>query len=271
MSDLELPAWADEDLDLDRPNVARIYDYYLGGFHNFDVDRRAAAQLDRIFPDSRLMAVVNRAFLRRAVNFMLDEGIDQFLDIGSGIPTVGNVHEIVQERNPAGHVVYVDNDPVAVKHSQRILQGNEHAAIVRADALQPDRVIQHAQTQRLLDFRRPLGLLFVAFWHLFADDDAVHCAVSSYYDILAPGSLVALSHTTSDGARPEYLEAVEAYKKSARAGKLRTHAEISGLFQDLQLVEPGLVRAPRWRPESAGDDLLDDPREFPYAGVARTD
>lgn len=269
MTDSQGPAWADEEIDLEKPNVARIYDYYLGGFHNFEVDRQAAAQIDKIFPQSRIMAVVNRAFLRRAVNFMLDEGINQFLDIGSGIPTVGNVHELVQKRIPTGRVVYVDIDPVAVKHSQRILQGNEYAAIVRADALKPELVLQHEHTQQLLDFRRPLGLLFVAFWHLFADDEAVHRAARSYYDVLASGSLVALSHTTSDGARPEYLEAVEAYKKSARAGKLRTHAEISELFYDLQLVEPGLVRTPQWRPERADDELLDGPREFPYAGVAR--
>lgn len=269
MPDSLRPTWADEEADLEKPNVARIYDYYLGGFHNFEVDRQAAAQLDEIFPDTRLMAVVNRAFLRRAVNFMLDQAIDQFLDIGSGIPTVGNVHELVQKRNPSGHVVYVDIDPIAVKHSQRILQGNEHAAIVRADALEPELVLQHEHTQRLLDFQRPLGLLFVAFWHLFDDDAAVHRAARSFYDVLAPGSLVALSHTTSDGARPEFMEAFEAYRKSARVGKLRTHAEISELFHDLQMVEPGLVRAPQWRPERADHDLLDDPREFAYAGMAR--
>src|SRR5438132_3220948 len=135
--------WVPAEVPLDRPNVARMYDYFLGGGHNFAIDREAAEHLFTVYPDLPLISQVNRAVLRRAVRFLLDQGVDQFLDIGSGIPTAGNVHEIVQKVNPAARVVYVDFDPVAIAHSRAILQGTTNAVAVLADARRPAELVGH--------------------------------------------------------------------------------------------------------------------------------
>ncbi len=154
----------------DIPSVARMYDYFLGGYHNFAADRQAAERVLAQFPDTRFIAQANRAFLRRAVTFLGEQGIAQFLDIGSGILTVGNVHEIVQAGNPNARVVYVDSDPVAVIHSETILADNPNAAAVRADARQPEAILAHPEVRRLLDPARPLAVLLVALLHFVTDD-----------------------------------------------------------------------------------------------------
>src|SRR5262249_8430919 len=159
---------------LDRPSAARMYDYFLGGHHNFEVDRKAADQATAIWPEMPLVLRANRAFLRRAVRFMVGQGIDQLLDVGSGIPTVGNGHEAARRINPAVRVVYVDNDPVAVAHSRALLQASTDAAIVQADACRPEEILGHPDVARLLDFKKPLGVLVVALLHFVVDDDAAY-------------------------------------------------------------------------------------------------
>ena len=136
---MQRPPWAPREIDLNRPSAARMYDYYLGGSHNFAIDRQVAEQAIAMWPDLPIIMQANRAFLRRAVRFLAAQGIDQFLDIGSGIPTVGNVHEVAQQANPESRIVYVDIDPVAVAHSQAILAGNPHAAVIQGDAPTPIR------------------------------------------------------------------------------------------------------------------------------------
>src|SRR2546423_11334318 len=146
-----------------------MYDYFLGGYHNFEIDRKAAEAAIAIYPDFALVMRANRAFLRRAVEYLVAQGVDQFLDIGSGIPTVGNVHEVAQRANPAARVVYVDSDPVAVAHSSAILQGTANTAVIRADTRHPAQILGHPDVRRLLHFDKPLALLLVFILHFIID------------------------------------------------------------------------------------------------------
>ena len=150
------PDWIPESVPRDRPSVARMYDYHLGGYHNFAIDREVADAAVAAYPDLPLVMRVNRAFLRRAVKFLIDEGVEQFLDLGSGIPTVGNVHEVAQRANPAARVIYVDVDPVVVAHGQMILGDNPQVAVIRADLRQSKAILQYPEARRVLDLERPL-------------------------------------------------------------------------------------------------------------------
>ncbi len=265
---MERPSWVTEDVDLDRPSVARVYDYFLGGSHNFAVDREMAEQLLRLAPDAAEVMRANRAFLRRAVRFMIDEGITQFLDIGSGIPTVGNVHEIAQKANPAINVVYVDIDAVAVAHSRAMLEGQSNTAIVRADLREPAAILAADEVTRLIDFSRPVGLLIVSVLHFLADDGHPQEATAQLREALPPGSLLAISHSMW-GARPETAEVEKLYQRSTNQVIPRTAEEIAAFFGDFDLVEPGVVFLPVWRPDSP-DDVDDHPERFvSLAGVAR--
>lgn len=266
---MDTTTWAPDEILPDRPNAARIYDYYLGGYHNFEVDRLAADRLAETNPDVRLSSWVNRAFLRRCVQFLVGQGIDQFLDIGSGIPTVGNVHEIVQAADPSARVVYVDVDPVAVAHSQAMLRDNPHAVAIRADARQPDQILDHAEVRRLLDWSRPAAVLFVAVLHLLPDDDQAYHTVVTLRDVLAAGSYVAVSHPSYEDAPPTLMEQInELTEASASHYQYRALAKIRRFFDGLDLIEPGLVHTPLWRPESPQDLLVDEPRRaFCFAGV----
>jgi len=246
-----------------------MYDYYLGGYHNFEVDRQAAEQVLALSPDSRLAAHANRAFLRRAVAYLVAQGIEQFLDIGSGIPTAGNVHEIAQRANPAARVVYVDSDPVAVRHSEAILAGNPHAGVIQADARYPEQILDHAETRRRLDFSRPVGVLLVAILHFVPDDTEAYRSVRVLRDAAVAGSYVVISHATNENLPREVVDQAEKlYARSTNPAKARRRAEIERFFDGLEMVEPGLVYVPLWRPESPDDLLLDQPeRSLIIGGV----
>ena len=262
-------------IDTTRPSAARMYDYYLGGFHNFEVDRQAADQLLKIYPQARDIAVANRAFLRRAVEFMVSQGIDQFLDLGSGIPTVGNVHEVAQAANPEARVVYVDIDPIAVAHGRAILEGNERATVIQADARDVESILNHPDTQRLLDFSKPVGFLAVGFFY-FIDDEGVRHILDMFNQLAVSGSYLALSHlsdddeiVTNDAIRMAIEKGKEIYARSPSPLYWRKKQEIEAMFEGWKLVEPGLVFVPLWRPESDEDPGLDDPAALAmYAGVA---
>jgi SAM-dependent methyltransferase len=148
--------------DIERPSPARIYDYFLGGYHNFEADRVVAEKFRKLLPEVPLYMRANRAFLRRVVRCLTDSGIDQFLDIGSGIPTVGNVHEVAQAINPAARVVYVDIDPVAVRQSEEILRGNANATAIQGDLRQPEKILEHPEVRRMLTFDKPVAVLLMA-------------------------------------------------------------------------------------------------------------
>ncbi|SEC70585.1 O-Methyltransferase involved in polyketide biosynthesis [Streptomyces sp. 3213] len=269
---MERPAWAPRSIDISVPSVSRIYDYYLGGSHNFEVDREAARKAMEFLPGLPKIMQANRAFMRRAVRFAAAEGITQFLDIGSGIPTFGNVHEVAQEASPGAHVMYVDHDPVAVAHSQAVLAGNETAGVVAADLRKPQEILASAEVQRLIDVNRPVALLLVAILHFVEDADDPYGAVAQLRDALAPGSLLILTHASYEGIPlpPERAEgAVDVYKDIRNPLIMRSREEIARFFEGYDMVEPGLVPMPDWRPDTAPED--EDPYSFSgFAGVGRT-
>jgi hypothetical protein len=248
--------------------VARVYDYLLGGWHNFAVDREMAAQLLTLAPDAADVMRANRAFLRRAVRFIVSEGVTQFLDVGSGIPTVGNVHEIAQKANPATKVAYVDIDPVAVAHSRAMLKGQENTSIVRGDLRKPAAILADPEVQRVIDFSRPVALLIVSVLHFIADEDDPQGATAQLRDALPSGSYFAMSH----GAwadRQESAQVEELYQRTTSQVIARPADEIAAFFGDVRLVEPGLVFLPAWRPDSP-DEVDDHPERFvSLAGVGR--
>ncbi|MCX4766850.1 SAM-dependent methyltransferase [Streptomyces sp. NBC_01275] len=269
---MERPAWAPRSIDVSVPSVSRIYDYYLGGSHNFEVDREAARRAMEFMPGLPKISQANRAFMRRAVRYAVGEGITQFLDIGSGIPTFGNVHEVAQAASPGAHVVYVDHDPVAVAHSQAVLAGHDTVDVVAADLRKPREILSSPQVQHLIDPDRPVALLLVAVLHFVEDADEPYAAVAELRDALAPGSLLVLTHASYEGIPlpPERAEgAVDVYKDIRNPLIMRSRDKIARFFEGYDMVEPGLVPMPHWRPESAAED--EDLYAFSgFAGVGRT-
>ncbi|MBQ0826063.1 SAM-dependent methyltransferase [Streptomyces tagetis] len=269
---MERPAWAPRSIDITVPSVSRIYDFYLGGSHNFEVDREAARKAMEFLPGLPGIMRANRAFLRRAVRYAAEEeGIAQFLDIGSGIPTFGNVHEVAQRSRPGARVVYVDHDPVAVAHSQAVLAGNEDADVVAADLRKPAEILSSAPVERLLDLNRPVALLLVAVLHFVEDADDPYAAVAGLRDALAPGSLLVLTHASFDGAPSLAARgdgAAGVYRDIRNPLIMRSREDVARFFEGYDMVEPGVVAMGRWRPEAAEDD---DPYAFSgLAGVGRT-
>lgn len=268
MSSTERPNWAPESIDLDRPNAARVYDYLLGGAANFEQDRVFAEKVIAAMPHARTAARLNRAFLHRAVRFCVDAGIRQFIDVGSGIPTAGNVHEIAQSIAPECRVLYVDNEPVAVTHSELLLRGNDNADAIRADLADPEAVLQSEAAARLIDFDQPMAVLMVSVLHFVAEDPDPHAAVRRYVDVMAPGSYLVLSHAanlTTDGS----IKTEKLYRQSNNPGVARSNGEILAFFDGTEIVEPGLVWTPEWRPESPGDVGENPEMSLVYAGVGR--
>ncbi|GAA0609522.1 SAM-dependent methyltransferase [Kutzneria viridogrisea] len=262
------PHWRPAEVDITRASAARMYDYYLGGAHNFAVDRQRAAEVLAVLPQARVFARQNRAFLRRAVRYFVAQGIRQFLDLGAGLPSAGTVHQIAQAIAPECRVVYVDNEPTAVAHGQLLLAGNPLAACVQADITQPEQVLKHLETRRLLDFDQPLGVLLCAVLHFVPDERDPAGVVRAYREVLAPGSMLALSHATATDYPDQLAEVVNTYRATQNQAYLRTRAEVTGLVASFEhLVWPGVVYTPEWRPEHVAD--IGDPTEsLAYAVVA---
>jgi len=253
------PDWVTEGIDLNRPNPARIYDYLLGGHHNFAADRAVADRLAETRPHVKIATVCCRAFVRRAVNVITAEGVEQFLDIGSGLPTVGNVHDLVHARRPQARVVYVDVDPVVIAHSSQMLDDEPYVTIIEADVRDPASILEHRETRDLLDFSQPVGLMMTSLLHFIVDDDLAYRSVEILIDALPTGSYVAVSHAwLSAGSRESFAEMTESYKPAA-SSRPRPRASIARFFDGLELLEPGLVAPQFWRPEEPDDPFLDDP------------
>ncbi|MFL6120844.1 SAM-dependent methyltransferase [Actinophytocola sp.] len=261
--------WVPTSVNIDKPSAARMYDYLLGGSHNFAVDREFLENtILAIQPEIKRFAIMNRAFMRRAMLFMLDQGIRQFLDLGSGIPTVGNVHEIAHRVDPSARVVYVDNEHVAVAHGQLLLEGKSNVVIVQGDITKPGLILSDQETRRVLDFDQPIGLLAITIGHYILDDQDPEQVFAAYRDALPSGSYLAMTHLTSDFSVVNADELTDAMKKSQNNVRARTRSEVLSLFGDFELVEPGLVTTSQWRPETPGE--IEDPeRDGLYAGVAR--
>ncbi|GAA1330267.1 SAM-dependent methyltransferase [Pseudonocardia xinjiangensis] len=247
---MERPNWVSAEIDLERPSGARVCDYFLGGAHNFAVDRELAEIVSRMTPDIGDAMRANRAFLRRAVRFMGDQGIHQFLDLGSGIPTLGNVHEVAQRADPAARVVYVDVDPVAVSHSRMILDGDPRTAVVQADAREVESVLAAPETRRLLDLEQPVGVLILGLLHFIPDADDPAGIVKRLREAVCSGSFIALANVTHEDQPPEVIEAQKLSNQIDTPICLRSRSELLEQFDGLSLVDPGLVHIPLWRPDS---------------------
>lgn len=263
--------WSSPNVRLDQPSVARMYDYFLGGYHNFEIDRKATEQFASLFPDLFLTARVNRAFLRRAAAYVARQGVDQFLDLGSGIPTVGNVHEIVRQYNPEARTVYVDVDPVAIAHSEAILEGDSGAGAVLSDIRQVDYILEHKLTKKLIDFSRPVGLFAVAVLHYIIDDAEANQVIERFKAVLPSGSYVTIGVWTYDDAPREVMaKYAELTKTLSTPGAPRPRAKVLEYFEGLEMVEPGLVHSPQWRPDGPDDLSYDEPeRSVTWVGVGR--
>ncbi|MGW3958578.1 SAM-dependent methyltransferase [Amycolatopsis sp. NPDC005003] len=240
-------------IDVDKPNAARVYDYLIGGKLNYAIDREFAERILQVRPESRELALINRRWLRRAVRFGAEQGIRQFLDIGSGMPTVGHVHEVAQAIDPASRVVYVDNEPIAVAHSEIVLHGNDNAAMVQADAEIPAGVLEHPTTERLLDFTRPVMLIMAAFIHFVPDSHNPAGLIAAYRDALAPGSYLALSSGTLEGQGEDVRRAAELYQKSVTDVVGRSRDELRALVDGFEILPPGIVFTPEWRPDDPSE------------------
>lgn len=247
--------WVPSGIDTTKASSARVYDWWLGGEHNFRVDQDAARALIAVDPTTRASIRSYRAFLIRAVRYLAAEaGIRQFLDIGSGIPTAQNVHQVAQEIAPGARVVYVDNDDVAVAHSRLILAGNPDATAIHADLREPRAILTHPETRRLLDFTQPVALILAAVLHVVPDSDDPDRAIAALRESLAPGSYLVISHGCRD-ARPDLADAyASAYSnRVAATATFRTHGEVARFFTGFELLEPGLVWVDEWRPDSPDD------------------
>src|SRR5581483_2559610 len=246
------PAWAPGDVAIDQPSVARIWDWFLGGSHNFAIDREVARKTLELMPEGPQMARLSRAFLRRAVEHCVRAGITQFIDLGSGIPTVGNVHEVAKRATPDARVAYVDIDPVAVAHTRQILAGDKQTTAIQADLRDTARVLASPELRGLLDFDKPIALLMVMVLHFVPDADDPRGILAAYRGALAPGSALVIAHGSRDteGMPTSHLQtARKMYEREVGSVSLRTRDEVQALFEGFELFEPGVVWVPEWHPE----------------------
>ncbi|NIH79754.1 SAM-dependent methyltransferase [Amycolatopsis viridis] len=274
-----------EGVDLDHPNVARVYDYYLGGKANYAVDRVFAEKALAAFPFVRPAAKANRLFLHRAVRYLVKQGVRQFIDVGSGVPTMGSTHQVADELDDTTRVVYIDNEPVAVAHSQMLLEkGGDPGrhGVIQADLRDPDLLWRKVAETGVIDLTQPVALLLIAVLHVTQPGpdgtDVGPAAVARYRELLSPGSYLVLSHGTADGVPEsrarEMAEFGKMYDATATPVIWRPRAEIEALFGDLEMVEPGATWTPLWHPEENGEHAPDvqfaEPNDsVVWAGVAR--
>ncbi|WP_328404609.1 SAM-dependent methyltransferase [Nocardia sp. NBC_00403] len=240
-------------IDVTKPHPARRYDYWLGGNDNYPADRESADAVAEAFPTVRLAALENRNFLRRAVGYLAEAGIRQFLDIGAGLPTAGNVHEIAQGIAPESRIVYVDNDPIVLMHANTLLNSSPEGATayLDADLRDPERILTHPELTRVLDLNKPVALMLVAIMHFITDDKGPYDLVRQLCDALPSGSYLVMTHATSDHLTAEDLaETKEANQRSGVPFQLRSTAEFTRFFTGYELVSPGITSVMTWRPET---------------------
>jgi hypothetical protein len=234
------------------PSPARMYDYYLGGSTNYAADRDAAKKALSVVPSGQQIARANRYFLMRAVLLMADQGIGQFIDVGTGIPTSPNVHEIAQAIHPDARVLYIDNDPVVTAYNKASLAAIDNVTALEADIRDPDSILNSRELRKLIDFRKPVGILFVAVLHFVRDDEDPRHIVSAFTRHMKRGSYLALSHIASDGASTEVMTTIQdAYAHASAPAVFRTELEIGSFFSGFELVHPGLAEVRQWFPYAA--------------------
>jgi hypothetical protein len=260
-------------VDASMPHSARRYNYWLGGKDNFEVDRKSADVIAAAFPAIRTAAKQNRAFLRRAVTFLAEQGVRQFLDVGTGLPTVDNVHDVAQRIAPESRIVYVDNDPLVLVHARALLTSSSEGATayIDADLHDPRAILDNAAVRETLDFSRPVALMLVAILHFIPDDTDPYAIVSRLVGALPAGSYLVLSHATFDPLPPEIVTALNAVNTGSVPPFVpRTREQVARFLDGLELLEPGIVSVADWRAENEPA-----PRPTPaevawYGAVART-
>jgi O-methyltransferase involved in polyketide biosynthesis len=246
-------------IDTTVPHNARVWNYFLGGKDNFEVDRMAAEQYRATFPEIVDVARADRAFLARAVRYMVEEaGIRQFLDIGTGLPTLDNTHEVAQRLAPESRIVYVDNDPLVLVHARALLVGDPRGATdyIEADLRAPDAILRHAS--QTLDFNQPVAIMLLGILHFLLDQEDPRGIVNRLVGAVAPGSHLALTHATQELGGDANAEAQRSWNEKATVPlTARTREQITGFFEQLQLLEPGVVPLGRWRPDPATGEPVD--------------
>ncbi|MCX4736034.1 SAM-dependent methyltransferase [Streptomyces sp. NBC_01363] len=258
------------EIDTTKPHPARMYDWFLGGKDNYPVDEEMARQLLALDARGRDMARVNRAFMHRATRWLAENGISQFLDIGTGIPTEPNLHQIAQRTAPDARIVYCDNDPIVLAHAAALLRSTPQGATeyIQADARKPEAILEAAG--EILDFGKPIALSLLALLHFLDDEDGAAELVDRLVERLPSGSYLVLSHTTGDFDPEGAAQASAMYRARGMTLRLRSHAEVTTFFDGLELVEPGVSLAANWHPELG--EVIEVPGDEPipgYAGVAR--
>jgi hypothetical protein len=261
------PDWTPPEIDRTKAHPARIYDYLLGGKDNFDVDREAAEVALELMPELRGMARVNRAFLGRAVRHLAEAGITQFLDIGTGIPGPGNTGEIARAIHPDARVVYVDYDPIVSAHSRALLSGADPAltAIVQADVREPKTILENNAVRAVLDFDRPIAVLMVALLHFVSDEEDAHGIAAKVLDALPAGSALVVSHASEGHVPGKFGAASKGWNNATSRLVLRDREEIGRFFEGTELLEPGVVFIPSWRPDH---EITDEERDLDYGHAA---
>ena len=264
------PGFAASDIDTSTPHPARMYDALLGGKDNYPADREAVRRLLKAAPEAADSARANRAFLQRAVRFLVGEaGIRQIIDIGTGIPTAGNVHEVAGQIAPQTRVIYADNDPIVHVHANALLTGSGTTGIVLADLREPEAILDHPKTRALIDFRQPVGLLLAAIVHFITEAENPARILGTLRDALPGGSYLVLSHATGD-LRPDAAQnAASVYDGTTSSVTLRSKAQVEALFDGWELLAPGVVQVPLWRPEGRRPRPKELDKAWVYGGAGR--
>jgi SAM-dependent methyltransferase len=262
----ETPEWVTDDVDAHQPSIARLYDYLLGGTHNLEPDRALGKQAIKAAPGIVLLIRENRKFLQRAVRYALEQGIDQFLDLGSGIPTRGSVHETAHAINPAAHVVYIDRDPTAVAHGRALLADTPNATSALGDLLDAERTLAEPAIGELIDLSKPVAMLVLSVLHFFPDS-AVLPALAAYRERLAPGSILIISTATGEADTGSAGKVQDIYASEFSTFELRSRDQVGAMFGDFTLIEPGIVFPTEWRP-ARPTDVGSHPERYSYLVAA---
>jgi hypothetical protein len=259
--------WAPQGIDVSKPSIARAYDVVLHGKDNFEVDRAFVAEIVKVVPEIYDVAAYNREILGRGVRFLTDQGIRQFLDLGSGLPTVQNTHHVAQEHAPESRVVYVDNDPIVLAHGRALLAENDRTTVVTADLRDPRSVLDDPEVRKFIDFDQPVAIMLVGILHHLHDEEDPQGIVDAYMSAVPSGSYLFVTHfcDSSQDAR----DAEKQYLALLGTGRFRTPEEITAYFDGFELLEPGVVALPLWRPEDAVPDELTVGHKLMFGGIAR--
>ncbi|RAY16640.1 SAM-dependent methyltransferase [Actinomadura craniellae] len=268
----EVPEQAPAGIDVSTPSFARVYDYFLGGKDNYAADRQVADMVMQLVPEAPVVARGNRSAIDRAVRYLAGAGgIDQFVDIGSGLPTASNVHEAAYQTNPAAHTVYVDNDPIVLAHGRALLTEVGVATVIQGDLYEPEKIFNDPALTALIDLDRPVGIILAAIVHHVPDERDPAAVVRGLHDFVAPGSHFVLTHLHDSGDDPRIAEARKILQTGLGGSYFRSAAEVAGFLDGLTLLEPGVRHVTEWRPNGPAGPLEHELHTQMVAAMARKD